>query len=162
MNFGIGDGLVCKDTMMIKNSFRIDTPTDADVPTLVSWGRSAPELWASDDDGWHSEKSLREWIRKVRDDVLLVARIDGKLGGMCFVHHMGDWAYCTTLFVDEQYRTIGIGSKLLDEAHKRMKAEGINYFALLVKENNTLAQEFYKKRNFQQGFRFVWMYKKRR
>lgn len=148
--------------MIAKNNIRIETPTEADVPTLVSWGRGAPELWASDDDTWHSEKSLREWIKNIRDDVLLVARVGGKLAGMCFVHHMGDWAYCTTLFVDEQYRTIGIGSRLLDEAHKRMEKHGVRYFGLLVKEDNILAQKFYKKRNFQQGFRFVWMYKRRR
>ena len=76
-----------------KFSVVIRTPKKEDVPTLVQWGTSTPELWPSNDSTWHSTESLVEWIDNPGQDVLLVADVNKKLAGMCFTYHMGDWAY---------------------------------------------------------------------
>ena len=145
-----------------KFSVVIRTPKKEDVPTLVQWGTSTPELWPSNDSTWHSKESLVEWIDNPGQDVLLVAAVNKKLAGMCFTYHMGDWAYFSSLYVDKKYRKLGIGKTLVEEAHRKMESKGIHYLALLVNINNSGGKKFYEKLGFQKGFDFTWMYRRNR
>ncbi len=103
----------------------IGTPKKEDVPTLLRWGTSAPELQAGGDSTWHDKKSLLQWIENPERNIFLVARVDGNLAGMCFIHHMGDWAYCSFLYVDKPFRKLGIGKMLIEEAQRRMLKNGL-------------------------------------
>jgi ribosomal-protein-alanine N-acetyltransferase len=50
--------------------------------------------------------------------------------------------------VDPRYRNAGTGSKLMEEFKTRLIMEGKRYIQLEVKEVNTAAISFYKKRGF--------------
>lgn len=138
----------------------ITTPTLNDIDTLVFWGNSSPELMGYADDHWYSKNDLKKWLADPRDDLFLVAKIEGKLAGMCLVHHMRDWAFLSTLYVNPPHRGRKIGTKLLDEAHRQLRKNGISTIELMVKEDNLAAQKLYKKSKFRTGYKFIWMYKK--
>ncbi|MEK7165210.1 MAG: GNAT family N-acetyltransferase, partial [Patescibacteria group bacterium] len=101
-----------------------------------------------------------KWLKHPGKDILLVAKVDGKLAGMCVAMVFHEWAYCSTLYVHAPFRKMGIGRKLTDAAYKRIQKLGIGYFALLVNEKNLPTISFYKKLGFKEGYRHVWMYKK--
>lgn len=148
--------------MTSKPKVVIRAPKKEDVPTLLQWGTTTPELWPSNDSTWHSKESLVEWIDNPERNVFLVASVDKHLAGMCFTHHMGDWAYCSFLYVDKKYRKLGIGRTLIEEAQRNMKKQGIDYFSLLVNVNKSGSKKFYEKLGFQKGFNFTWMYRRNR
>lgn len=136
--------------------------TDADindVPKLYEWGQENWELWGDDETKWFSQKSLADWITNPRDDILLVAKVDGTLAGLCFSNNMRSWAYCAGLFVDKPYRKMGIARKLVNESLRRMSAMGLEENVFLVDERNTEGMKFYQKIQCKTGHRFVWMYK---
>jgi len=145
-----------------KLNVEIRTPKREDIPTLLRWGRTAPELQASSEGTWHTKKSLLQWIDNPERNIFLVACVGKNLAGMCFTHHMGDWAYCSFLYVDKKYRKLGIGRKLIDEAQRKMQSHGIDYFSLLVNVNKSGSKKFYEKLGFQKGFNFTWMYRRGR
>lgn len=138
----------------------IHTPKKKDIPTLLQWGTTAQELQAGGDSTWHTKEILEEWIDNPGQHVFLVACIGTALTGMCLTHHMGDWAYCSFLYVDKKYRRLGIGKKLLYEAHRRMHEQGVSYFSLLVNAKNRKSKTFYTKLGFRKGYNFTWMYRR--
>ncbi len=145
---------------MSRSKVIIRKPTAEDAVTMRQWGKSTRELWVRENGEWYSTKGLREWIGNPGSDVLLVAESKNQLVGMCLVSVLHEWAYCSALFVHKSYRKRGVGTKLLKEATKQVRARGIGLFALLVEEDSVDAQKFYEKFNFHKGFKFVWMDKK--
>ncbi len=138
----------------------IGTPKISDVPTMVAWGKSNHELWASDRESWYPKKTIEGWIKDPQRDIILVAK-DGKtLVGMCLVHGMRDWSYCSSLFVSKDYRGQGIGKALLAQAVRLLKKRGYGMIAVLAEADNKEAQEFYTHEGFKKGFVFQWMDKR--
>lgn len=138
----------------------ISVPKISDVPTMILWGKGNRELWASDREGWYPKESLVKWIRKPERDIILIAKDGAVPVGMCLIHGMRDWAYCSSLFVVKEYRKKGIGKALLAKAEKALKENGCGQLALLVENDNEETQGFYRKQGFQKGFHFVWMDKR--
>lgn len=137
----------------------ITVPAVEDADTLFKWGEENYELWGDAESKWYPKEALIKWINNPRDDVLLVARVDGKLVGMCMSYNLDSWAYCAGLYVDTQFRKQGIARKLVDSAIEILKSKGIDAIVFLVDEKNTEGMKFYKKINCKEGFKFVWMYK---
>lgn len=142
------------------SNITIVVPKESDVDVMVAWGKSNKELLLSDDDPWYDPETLREWIRDPQDDIILVAKDGEKLVGMCLVHTLRDFAYCSILFVIKEYRSMGIGRALLDTAGNDLKMKGIPAFGLLVEEENKDSQAFYEKIGLKKGHVFRWMDKK--
>ncbi len=94
------------------NKITIEPPTLADIDTIWKWGNENWELWYSEDaeEKWFSKKYLKNWITNTKNDVLLVARKDGFLVGMCLTYVVHNWALCSELFVAKAYRGYGIGA----------------------------------------------------
>jgi len=138
----------------------IDKPNLEDVVTLWKWGEENWELWGDEETKWFSKKSLTEWITNPREDILLVARVDGKLAGLCFNYNLRSWAYCAGLYVDKPHRSKGIAKRLVDETIKILRKNRIEEIVFLVDFKNNDGMKFYKKIKCQEGHHFVWMYKK--
>lgn len=117
-------------------------PTLDDVDTLWRWGEENWELWGDEEGKWFRKSSLSRWISDPEDDVLLVAKKDGKLIGMCMTYHLRHWGFCVGLFVDELYRGKGLGKKMLNKAHDLLKKKGIDSMILLVDTKNERGKEF--------------------
>ncbi len=132
----------------------------SDIPTLVAWGNSAPELWTSEKSKWYSREGLTKWIQHRDNDILLVADDGGTLAGMCFTRYMIEWYYCDTLYIDPAYQKQGVGRKLLDETVRRVKLTGVKSIALDVNSFNAKVVGFYKKIGFEEAFHAIWMEKR--
>lgn len=137
----------------------ITTPTLDDIDTLWKWGEENWQLWGDEKYKWFSKKSLRLWLEDPEDDVLLVAKINNKLIGMCMNQVNRDSAFNAGFFVEEKHRSKGIGKMLMDESIKLLKQKGIESLFLLVDIKNTAAEKFYKRENFFKGFGFYMMTK---
>lgn len=70
------------------------------------------------------------------DDRIIGAILCGHDGRRGFIHH---------LVVDEQYRRIGLGQKLISKSLERLKQENIQKCHLFVMKDNELGKEFWIK-----------------
>ncbi|HCM37963.1 MAG: hypothetical protein UV61_C0006G0115 [Candidatus Gottesmanbacteria bacterium GW2011_GWB1_43_11] len=141
------------------NNITVSFAQAADVDTMIDWFKTGRELWANEKGEWYSRKALTEWISHSENDILLVAKVNRELAGMCLTHAFYEWAYCEILFVKKEYRRQGIGKLFLEKTVKLLKAKNITLLALQPKVNNKTAQIFYKECGFKAGFHFVWMEK---
>jgi len=130
-----------------------------DIEPLWKWGEENWELWSDSKHKWYTKKSLTKWVKDPQKDILLVAKIDTKPIGMCMTYVLRDWAYCTGLFVDKEYRSIGIGKTLLTETMKRLRKRRIDLFSFMVDARNAKSLRYYKKLGFARGFDSICMYK---
>ena len=138
----------------------ITKPRLSDAPTMVKWGRESTSLKDCKDDIWYSLRTLQKWITHPNEDIILVARDGRNLIGMCLVHEMRDWVYFSSLYVEKEYRGKGVGTALMTKMTETLKKQKFRDCALLVKETNSEAQEFYRKQGFKKGYLFRWMGKK--
>jgi ribosomal protein S18 acetylase RimI-like enzyme len=95
--------------------------------------------------------TLAEIAKKVqRDpDLFLVAEVDGRLIGSVIGGFDGRRGMIYHLAVAVEYRQQGIGAALMDEVEARLKAKGCLKSYLLVVDGNEAAEQFYKKRGWQ-------------
>jgi ribosomal protein S18 acetylase RimI-like enzyme len=92
-----------------------------------------------------------EEIRKklLRDpDLFLVAEDDGKLVGTVMGGFDGRRGMVYHLAVDAEYRTRGIGNRLMEALEERLRLKGCNRCYLLVTRDNDSAMQFYKRRGW--------------
>lgn len=104
------------------------------------------------------EEAARDYISKSfdREDVfILVAEDAGKIVGMIRVEIRSRLFYqpifegvITDLYVNPAYRNKGVGTLLLDEAVKALRARGISIMSAEFPPMNKIAVEFYQKRGF--------------
>ncbi len=142
------------------NSIIIEPPKRSDIEIIYTWGQENRELWTSEELKWFSKKALTELITDPREHIFLVARVAGKLAGMCITYDLYHWAFVDDLFVVKEFRRGGIGQKLLEKTLAIFRKKGIDEIGLSVGVHNTSGQKFYKKLGFKLGFeKYVWMYK---
>ena len=79
---------------------------------------------------------------------MLVADVGGKIVGYIALMEMGLESKIMSIAVKKEFRRMGIGSKLLDEAIKRCKEKGKTRLFLEVRVSNIAAQCLYKKKGF--------------
>jgi ribosomal protein S18 acetylase RimI-like enzyme len=137
----------------------ITNATLDDVDTLFRWGEENEELWSHQKTRWYPKESLRKRIKSPKNTILLVARVDGKLAGVCMVEIIRDWTYCSGLYIDTPFRRRGIGRLLMTEAIAQLKKKRMDGLDLLVEVDNDTALAFYNTHGFTKGHTFHWMYK---
>jgi len=148
------------DTATRKPKIRITGLTKDDIMPLWRWGEENRELWSDNKTKWYPKKTLIDWVRHPKKDILLVARngIQSPVG-MCMTYVMRGWGYCSGLFVDTHYRRVGVATKLMKETIRRLRKARIYHIAFMVDPNNEKALRLYKKMGFRCGFPVVSMYK---
>lgn len=135
----------------------ITPPSIDDIDTLWEWGNTNWQLWSSKKFKWYSKKTVKEWITHPKDSILLVAKYQGELVGICLTYIMRSWAYCDSLFIKEEFRGKGIGKKLLMKTEALLKKYNTEALSLLVNTDNTDAINGYKRLGFISGYQFIWM-----
>lgn len=91
---------------------------------------------------------------------IIVAEYDHAVVGNVFFVEDGWMPWIFRLAVRKEYRERGIGSLLMDEAEKRLKARGYQLIGFFVNEQEPEAQEWYTKRGSFSGGRYRFMGKK--
>ena len=76
---------------------------------------------------------------------IIIAEDNNKIIGTVFIIYDPWNSFVYHLGVHPDYRKLGLGNQLMDEAEKRLKARGMNRPTLFVEEDNEKVLEFYKK-----------------
>lgn len=79
---------------------------------------------------------------------------DAQIIGVCLfrsssVPGLAGYGELSCLYVEQKYKKIGIGGKLLNISVDYMRSVGLNYVILNVLADNTSGVEFYEKRGFE-------------
>jgi ribosomal protein S18 acetylase RimI-like enzyme len=110
-------------------------------------------LWDNAGPGIHVRRSddPEEIQKKLqRDpDLFMVAESRGSLIGTIIGGFDGRRGMIYHLTVDSAYRKRGIGSLLMDEVERRLKAKGCLKCYLMVAEDNEDAMRFYERRDWE-------------
>jgi len=114
---------------------------------------AARSLWENAGSGIQVRRSDEpEEIQKKlqRDpDLFLVAEADGKMVGTVIGGFDGRRGLIYHLAVDETFRKHGVGSLLMDEVERRLKAKGCLKCYLMVTVENENAMHFYEARGWE-------------
>jgi ribosomal protein S18 acetylase RimI-like enzyme len=114
---------------------------------------AARSLWENAGPGIHVRRSdePEEIFKKLqRDpDLFLVAEIGQKMVGTVIGGFDGRRGLIYHLAVDNTFREHGIGSLLMDEVERRLKAKGCIKCYLMVAEDNKNAIQFYEARSWE-------------
>ncbi len=106
-----------------------------------------------------AENIFARWVKeniKSRNGVVFVAEDSDKIVGYCLIHikpnvpvfKIKKLGYISDLYVKEDYRNKGVGSKFHKECFKWFRKKGLRHISLLVDAKNPAAHEFYKKHGF--------------
>jgi ribosomal protein S18 acetylase RimI-like enzyme len=108
------------------------------------------------DEVWEDEKRL-ELRSKFKPDSMIVAELGDKVVGSVFLAD-DFYPYVFRLVVKKDNRGKGIGTKLLEEAIKRLKAHGHTEIDVLVNEKSKELKKWYKKLGFKgkNTYRALW------
>lgn len=90
--------------------------------------------------------SKEDFIESIRDknNLYLVAFVDGRLGGYCGYRSVLDEAYICNVAVKKEFRRKNIGKSLLTSLIARGKERGIQGFTLEVRFSNEGAIKLYE------------------
>lgn len=82
--------------------------------------------------------------KRVRKDLFLVGSLDGKIVATAMAGYEGHRGWINYLAVSPMHRKHGFGRNIMDEAEKRLRAEGCPKINLQVRTSNAEAVAFYR------------------
>ncbi len=91
-----------------------------------------------------SKKDISNFLKK-NPGLSFVCEIDGNIAGAVLGSHDGRRGFIRHLAVDEKYRKMGIGKKLVSLCLKKLKSKGIYGCHLFVLKNNKIGINFWTK-----------------
>ncbi|MFH1751545.1 MAG: GNAT family N-acetyltransferase [archaeon] len=141
------------------NKVKINKASLKDLSKLLSMTKSFPAFMVSKDKDFIRRKELSEWIKR-NDCIVLTAKQEKNITGFLLAKLISsDWCLLDSIGVKPEFRGQGIGSKLLEELYLVLKKKDVWYLQCLVKENEKETREFWKKKGFKEGNKFVWIEK---
>ena len=127
-----------------------------DIPEVLQIAQEVDGFNVSEEsEGFWSKEQLECWVQG--DDVLLVAKLEGRIIGFVLTTHhkpTGKVTWENQLVVPE-FRGQGVARALTGEMEKRLKKNGATYIHFLTKESNEFLGH-YKKIGYDVGHTFVW------
>lgn len=103
-------------------------------------------------------EKLEEKIGRDSESIMVATMGDQIVGTVSFMED-GRMPLIFRLAVEEGERRKGIGEKLMQEAEKRLKSRGYQEIHLLVNEEHKDIRAYYRKRGYQEGNLYRWMFK---
>ncbi|MDP2966541.1 MAG: N-acetyltransferase [Pelolinea sp.] len=97
-------------------------------------------------DAYHKD-DFRRWLGYT-PDLCLVAEIEDCIAGDMISRILDDKAELASLAIHPDFRRRGVGSVLLEETIRRVKAYGIDHIDLEVRKTNLAGFRFWKKMGF--------------
>lgn len=95
-----------------------------------------------------SRESFRLEISKNQLARYFVAEVDGVVAGYGGIWLILDEGHITNIAVDEKYRRMGLGKKILEELLYLCRSYGVKSITLEVREDNEPAKKLYKSYGF--------------
>ena len=132
----------------------------ADANVIYSLGKKVHELDFSRKYPFHERSEIREFIRKSRENIFLVAKLDGKVVGFIYGRILacsaGGWCMLDNIAVDKAHRYHGIGTLLLKEFCDILERKKVHYVQVLEEVHHKSTREFWKKKGFMETKTFLW------
>ena len=108
---------------------------------------------------WPLTQEGKEYFENaIKNDIVLVACLDQKIVGYLagtlnsqYSYNNNIQAELDNMCIMNEYRKLGIGSKLFDEFKKICKEKGINEIKVVASYNNLNAIDFYKRKGFNES-----------
>lgn len=94
-----------------------------------------------------SKEGICRFLKR-NPDTCFVAEDSGEITGVILTGNDGRRGYIYHTSVSPENRSRGIGSKLVQQALKALRQEGINKVALVVFARNALGNQFWEKQGF--------------
>ena len=96
------------------------------------------------------------WSKHIFEKILeqrslsFVIILNSQIVGFCIANKVLDECHLQNISVLETMRRQGVGNFMLDILKKRMSLSGITTILLEVRRSNKIAQDFYRKNDFQE------------
>lgn len=122
------------------------------------------QLYAQDAVPWdedRSRKALTDLFADPDSGGIWLIQVDGATAGyvvltICFsLEFHGRYGLVDELFIEEQWRSRGIGSEALGFAEEQCRVRGLKALRLEVDRKNVRAQELYRRRGFEVHDRYL-------
>ena len=142
-------GLIFGDIMIV-----IDTAKKEDIEDMINLLKQLFEIEKDFTPNYEKQKRGLELLLDSKDAIIFVARYNERVVGMCSIQIListaegGKVGLLEDLVVDEKFRGKGIGTKLLLEAERYCKENGLLRLSLLADKDNIKALEFYKSKGW--------------
>ncbi len=142
------------------NEIKIRRARARDITRIRDLGKGMKEFACSQSVKFYSREELEEWIKKPKDNILLVAEINKKMVGFLYAKIMvREWCMIDNIGVKQEWRKKGIGKILLGELFKILKNKKVNFVQLLTNLKHKKTINFWKSRKFKEGEKFLWLEK---
>ena len=99
-----------------------------------------------------TEQAYNNYKSNIENDWIYVACVDNKIVGYmtCWINKKRPWLgydvlEIGNLYIQKEYRRLGIGTELINKAKSLCKDNEIKYLKIEVLDDNKEAQRFYKK-----------------
>lgn len=103
--------------------------------------------------------SLLKKLASMYSDTFLIAEANGTiLGYIIGAVRWGNVGHVLAVAIDPQYKRQGVGSVLMEETLSRFRRKGAKVTKLEVRKSNVVAQNFYHKLGFADGFEVPYYY----
>ncbi|MBJ7536306.1 GNAT family acetyltransferase [Marinomonas transparens] len=97
----------------------------------------------------HSQPRNDLEAKLVVDDFVFVVELEGKLVGACMVGYDGHRGWLYAVAVNPDYRRLGVGKKLVEQAIAELELLGCVKVNLQIRETNHSVAEFYRSIGFE-------------
>jgi ribosomal protein S18 acetylase RimI-like enzyme len=92
--------------------------------------------------------------------LFLVAESEGRVVGTVLATHDGRKGWINRLAVDASCRLRGIGRRLILEAEKRLAAAGMEIFACLIEDDNTVSMQVFERLGYSKHPEIIYFAKR--
>jgi len=139
----------------VPEGLRIRSGGPDDVPRLVALLVGGALLESEDAEDFGPYRRAMQEIVSTAGNEVIVAEANGRVIGMCqliiFRHIQNQGGLCAeveSMYVDDRFRSQGVGSRLLDEAVARARRADCYRVQLTSNKVRALAHEFYRRNAF--------------
>ena len=142
---------------MNKAEIKIRKLKRSDVNHVYNVSHRIKEFTVSDRIHFYEKKEMVEWIGK-KDSVFLVAEVEKRIVWFIFCKIISkEWAMLDSLEVDQEFRSQGIGTKLVNALFDELNQKHITFVQAFVGKNYKKSRKFWKECGFIEGKEFIWV-----
>jgi ribosomal protein S18 acetylase RimI-like enzyme len=143
--------------VIVRDATTADSPAVARVH-INSWRFAYRGIMPDEElDNLRLEERTGQWNARIDDWDVFVAVDGGRVAGFCeLLRRIGRPPYIRALYVDPADLRRGLGTLLVDEAARRLRAAGEAEVTLQVVAQNKLARDFYRRSGFVETGNSEW------
>lgn len=129
----------------------------ADVEVVYSLGQGDPAFAVSERISFYERTELTEWIGAPENNILLVAEVEGQVGGFLFCKVMSHhWAMLDNFYVAPPWRGRQCGRELLRGLAERLRKRHTVYLSALVRQEDSWVSRYLEELGFAKSRAYVW------